>query len=450
MKKLLALSALLLLSVALLGCAQPEQQPSKPLVVCALFDPRVPVFKADAEAIRLAVEEINTKGGIMGRQLTYIHEDTQRKVDIAVTAYRSAVLEKGCSIVFVEGVSEEVMAIIEEGAKIYSTNPHIVISSQAGVETTFKVIENYDKYKFYFRNLPPDPNLNYEVARWFFDIAKNVVGAKKVALLLEDAAWTKCAREGCLYESKFGKFESKAMKDWVRDEYGLEVVYVAHIAVGESNFLPMLETAAKNGAEYIFVLSSWYTNTVTLTKQWAASAARDIPLAFFGGPAQWIRAWNLTGGDNLGTIAMIYDYEALPPISPLTQNLVKKMHDLGLSVDTSVSYYYSEVYRIKEAMEKAKTTENIDAVIKAMEELNFTNHATIVPKFNYFGYRNANFHSYTGGPTLNAQIQCNGTPVYIMRPEVILEAGFPKPVADAMNPAAYKPPAELRKICGKT
>lgn len=30
------------------------------------------------------------------------------------------------------------------------------------------------------------------------------------------------------------------MKDWIRDELELEVVYIVNIAVGEKNFLPML------------------------------------------------------------------------------------------------------------------------------------------------------------------------------------------------------------------
>ncbi|MEG9194415.1 MAG: ABC transporter substrate-binding protein [Candidatus Methanoglobus sp.] len=421
---------------------------AEPIGVCALFDPRVPAFKADAEAIKTAVEEINAKGGILGRKLVFYWDDTQRKVDIAITAYRSAVIEKKCKIVFVEGVSEEVYAIIDEGAKIFPSHPHIVFSSQAGMDTTLKVMKDYDKYKFYFRNLPPDPDLNYNVAKWFFDIAKNVIGAKKVALILEDAAWTKCAREGCKFDTPYGVIESKPMRQWVQDDFGLQVVYVSHAAVGEKNFLPMLEQIAANKADFIFVLSSWYTDTVTITKQWASSSAKNIPIAFFGGTAQWLAQWKLTGGASLGTIAMIYDYEGMPEISPTTIPIVKALHAKGLSVDTSAHYYYSELYRVKEAMEKVGNPDDINAVIKAIEELEFTNHTSIPVKWNYLGYKNPNFHSYTGGPTLNAQIQCNGTPAYIMRPEVMAEHAWPESVVKAMNPAAYKPPAELRKICG--
>lgn len=414
--------------------------------VCALYDTRIPAFKANVEALKLAIEEINAQGGIMGKKLELIHQDTQRKVDIAITAYRSAVIEKGCKVVFVEGVSEEVMALLEEGAKIYHSNPHIMISSQAGMESTLKVIEDYEKYKFFFRSLPSDPEMNYKVTKVFFDIAKDVIGAKKVALLLEDAAWTKCAREGCTYNTKFGTVGSKAMKDWVKEEYGLEVVYISNLAVGEKNFLPILETAAARGAEFIFVLSSWYTDTTTLTKQWASSSARNIPIAFFGGTAQWMTAWNLTGGASLGTIVMTYDYEAIPLANPNTAGVIKKLHERGISLDTSTHYAYSEMMRVKEAMEKVGNPEDIDAVIKAMEELEFKNHTIHRAEYMFFGYKNPNFHSYTGGPTMIAQFQCNGKPVYIVPSDVLAKGGYVEE-SQKVQPDAYKSPAELRKIC---
>ncbi|MEM0351353.1 MAG: hypothetical protein QXU61_06255, partial [Archaeoglobaceae archaeon] len=50
---------ILIAIVLLLGCAQPPQtptptpKPEEPIVICALFDPRIPVLKADVEAIRV-------------------------------------------------------------------------------------------------------------------------------------------------------------------------------------------------------------------------------------------------------------------------------------------------------------------------------------------------------------------------------------------------------------
>ncbi|MEM4645705.1 MAG: ABC transporter substrate-binding protein, partial [Archaeoglobaceae archaeon] len=362
----------------------------------------------------------------------------------AVSAYRSAVAEKKCKFVFLEGVSEEALAIIEEGSKLYPTYPHIVISSQAAIGTTLKVMQDYNKYKFYFRNLPPDPDLNYNVPKTHFAIAK-AIGAKKVALLLEEAAWTECARKGCTIETVYGKFEVKPMKDWVAEEFGLEVVYVANIAVGQKDFLPMLEESARKGADFIFVLSSWYTDTITMTKQWAESGAKNIPLAFFGGPNQWGVFYNLTGGKALGTMSIFYDTPDVPPVTEKTKEMVKKLNAMGVPVDMSVHYYYSEVYRIKQAIEKVGSLD-MDKIIKTIEEMSFE-HTALPAKYAYFGYKNPNFHSYTGGYVLVAQFQCGGKPVWITPSELLKEAGFNEEVQKASSVKFYKSPEELRKTC---
>jgi ABC-type branched-subunit amino acid transport system substrate-binding protein len=424
---------------------------AEPIRVCALFDPRVPVFKGNIEVIKMAVNEINAGGGIAGRKVEFYHEDTQRKVDIAVTAYRKAILELKCDVVFFEGVTEETLSVIDEGAKLYNTKPHIFITSTAAMEQTLFPLQNYERYKFVFNALPAGPEHHYGWTKPFFEDAKQYMGVKKVALFIEDAAWTLCSREGCKYVTPFGTTETKAMKDWIRDEVGLEVVYVANIAVGEKNFLPLLEMAKSKGAEYIFVRSSWYTDVTTLVKQWSTSSARDIPIVLWGGPNHWSAFWNITGGAALGVItAGAYDAPNIPPISPLTRPFVEKARSLGLSVDISSHNFYSEMYRVKEAMEKVGDPKNIDAVIKAMEELEFKNHTLLPPQAAYLGYKDPRLHSYTGIPSpVPAQFQCNGQIVYISSPERIKAAGYSEEVVSMMHPEAYKPPAELRKICGK-
>ncbi|MEM0332810.1 MAG: ABC transporter substrate-binding protein [Archaeoglobaceae archaeon] len=437
----------LLVCVSITACIQ-EQRVEKPVIVCALFDPRVPVFKANVEVIKMAVDEINSKGGIAGRKVEFYHEDTQRKVDIAVTAYRKAVLETGCDVIFFEGVTEETLAVIEEGAKLFSTKPHIFITSTAAMEQTLFPLKDYERYKFVFNALVVGPQHHYNWTYVVFEFAKNTLGAKKVALFLEDAAWTLCSREGCRYETNLGVGESKAMKEWIKEDFGLEPVYVVNIAVGEKNFLPMLETAVANGAEFIFVRSSWYTDTVTLVKQWSSSSARDVPIMLWGGPNHWTAFWNLTGGASLGVLTFVYDDPYIPPASPLTRPFVEKARASGLAVDLSSHNYYSEMYRVKEAMEKAGDPKNINAVIKAMEEIEFKNHTLWPAKYNYFGYRDIRLHSYTGIPMPHmAQIQCNGTPVYVSSPDLIRASGYSEEVVKLMKPEAYRSLKELREIC---
>lgn len=422
--------------------------PSQPIVMCVIYNPRVSVLKAMAEAFKLGIKEINEKGGILGRQVVLLEEDHQGKADLAVAAYRRLVTEKGCKYVILDGVSEIALAVMEAGATLYPSYKHVVIvPGQGAMATTLKVINDYEKYKFYFRPFFPDPDLNYVVPKPYFDFAKNVIGARNVALFLEDAAWTLCAREGCTVETKFGTYKFKPMREWVKDEFGLDVVYEVKIAVGEKNFLPMLEEAARRGAEFIFVLSSWYTDTVTLTKQWATSSARDIPLALYGGPNQWLVFWNLTGGVALGVVTLMYDTPTYPYIRG--RALVDKAHAAGLRVDSSVHMYYSTAYLLKKVIEMVGNPDDIEKIIKTLEQIKFEEHTLYPPESAFLGSQDYRFHSYIAVPGYIAQFQCGGRVVFVSRPEY---EGYkiytPQEVDFAtLRPQDYKSPNELRQTC---
>ncbi|AFA40689.1 ABC-type branched-chain amino acid transport systems, periplasmic component [Pyrobaculum oguniense TE7] len=421
---------------------------SQPIVACIIYNPRVSVLKAMAEAFKLGIKEINERGGILGRQVVLLEEDHQGKADLAVAAYRRLVTEKGCKYVFIDGVSEIALAVMEAGATLYPSYKHVVIvPGQGAMATTLKVINDYDKYKFYFRPFFPDPDLNYVVTKPYFDIAKNVIGAKKVALFLEDAAWTLCSREGCTVDTKFGSYKFKPMREWVKEEFGLDVVYEVKIAVGEKNFVPYLEEAARRGAEFIFVLSSWYTDTTTLTKQWATSSARDIPLALFGGPNQWAVFWNITGGAALGVITLNYDVPDYPYIK--ARSLIPKAHALGLRVDSSVHMYYSTAYLLKIVIEKVGNPDDIENIIKTLEEVKFSEHTLYPPDSAYLGSKDYRFHSYIAVPGFVAQFQCGGKIVFISRPDYEGYKIYTPAEVDfsVLRPQDYKSPKVLRETC---
>jgi len=92
-----------------------------------LYDFTIPVLKAMGEAAKVAIEEINAGGGILGVKIEYKAWNTMKKVDVALAAYREAVVDWGAKYVILEGVSEEMLALMEEGAKLYSRYPHVLM-----------------------------------------------------------------------------------------------------------------------------------------------------------------------------------------------------------------------------------------------------------------------------------------------------------------------------------
>ena len=442
--------------------------------VAILYDPSNPVLKLEGEAAKLAIDEINAGGGILGVKVDYKTWNTMRRVDVAVSAYREAVVDWGAQYVLLEGVTEEMIALMEEGAKLYPQYPHILMYCGMGADVTIKVINEYDKYKFAFRIYTPDYAGNVIGPSSIFWNVKNVIKVNKIALLIEAAAWTEGARKGARYETKHGVIEQKPVRDIAR-EAGLEVVYEAEIPVGEKDFLKYLEIAYAKGAELIYVISSWYTDTTTLAKQWATSKARDIYLVLYGGTNAWTIFWDLTGGAALGVLSPITEFEspedAYPPVAPPTPyyfSVVKKMHEKGLRVDGSAHYYYSAVYHVKEAIEyvarQGRDPNNIDEVIKALETVPCSAH-TLLPKdkarlgltelkVGDFVQKGL-FHSYPAGPVALYQFQGRDKFAYI-------GYGIQNPYVVTWYPEDFirehyvtfgtfsppKPPSELRKALG--
>jgi hypothetical protein len=369
---------------------------------------------------------------------------------VALAAYREAVVDWGAKYVILETVSEEMLALMEEGAKLYSRYPHVLIYAGAAAEPTIKVMNEYDKYKFAFRAFHPD----YDLTPWFLTLlwdAKNVLGVKKVALFIEDAAWTLCMREGTRVITKYGVIEEKPLRDYAR-ELGLEVVYEAKIPVGERNFVPNLEIAYAKGAELIYVLSSTYTDCVTLVKQWSTSIARDVYIALSAGPNMWTIFWDLTGGAALGVISLVYDVEDYPPVSPYTQGFIKKMHEKGLRVDVFAHHYYSIIYHIKEAMEyvarQGKDPNNVEEVIKALEAVPCSVHTLLPKEWAILGSKEkGRFHSYPTCPGLFFQFQGPDKVVLISSPDNPYLKGYYS--VDLLkrycHPELVKKPAELRR-----
>ena len=83
-----------------------------------------------------------------------------------------------------EGVSEEVYAVAEEGAKLYPKYPHILIAPNAGMETNIKVITSTTNISS-LQGSPPDAGQGLQIAYDVIPPVAELVGTKKVALWIE-------------------------------------------------------------------------------------------------------------------------------------------------------------------------------------------------------------------------------------------------------------------------
>lgn len=88
-------------------------------------------------AAKLAVDEINKAGGIQGRQVELLSEDSRGQTPMATAAYKKLVMTKGAIMVMIAEGSEINFACQEAGADLYPEFKHIAMNTCTSHEGTW-------------------------------------------------------------------------------------------------------------------------------------------------------------------------------------------------------------------------------------------------------------------------------------------------------------------------
>jgi len=352
--------ALLLMFSALptMGIAAPQ---GEPIVIGYVGMVLSPGTRPCMDVQKVAVEEINQAGGILGRPVKYVIADNKGDTSLTVEGARRLLVEEKATFISVEGRTEICLAAQENSAAMFRQYPHVLVfNGPMGSELTARVVDEYEKYKFCFRDWDPEP-AHYAQMKYFWGsmYPKLFNGFKSIAILWEDLAWTTMWREGIAY------LDLPPWEEMLEKQFGVDVVYSKAVKPRGTMYLPILQQIAMKKAQVIFYVSSWFTDTESFAKQWAESAARDIPVNLYGGVAQTADYWRMTGGKCLGIISSFTEGEI--PLTEETIPFVKKMKALKIPTQIHVHLAYADIYFFKKVIETAGGTENIDKLIQAME-----------------------------------------------------------------------------------
>lgn len=339
--------------------AQPK---GKPIVIGYVGNVASPGTKPCMDIQKYAVEEINKAGGILGRPVEYVVLDGKGDTSLSVEASRRLLMENKATFISIEGRSEICLAAQENSAALFKEYPHILIfNGPMASELTARIVDNYEKYKFCFRDWDPEPAHYAWLENIMGGLFKKVIKAKKVAFLWEDLAWTIMWRRGIDY-LKLPTWEEVA-----KQKYGLEVVYSKPVKARGTMYLPILQEIASKKADVVWYVSSWFSDTEVLAKMWADSPAQKIPIYLYGGVAQTHDFWRMTGGKALGMITGFYEGDI--PYTEKTLPFIALGKKLGIPLQIHVHIAYADIYHFKAAIEKAGGTDDMEKLIKAMEEV---------------------------------------------------------------------------------
>lgn len=435
--------AVMAISLPSVSFSEPQ---GEPIVIGYVGNVASPGTKPCMDIQKMAVDEINAAGGILGRPVKYIVQDGKGDTSLSVEAARKLIIEDKASFVSVEGRTEISLAVQENSGNLFKEYPHILVfNGPMGSQLTARIIDEAPKYDFCFRDFDPEPAHYAQVKYIMEKFWKKQLGVKKIAFLWEDLAWTTEWRRGISYLN---------LPTWEKmaQDVGLKVVYSKAVKPRGTLYIPILQEIADKKADLIFFVSSWFTDTDAFAKQWADSAAKNINVYFYGGVSMTHAFWPMTGGKALGTLSAFTDMETIP-ITPKTMPLMEKAAKRNIPMQQHVHIAYADIYHFKAALEAAGGTDNIQKLIKGMEDvtteysLGKMKYETEKVKPFYHSKRrvhaNDPWKTYPGlFYQLLVQFQENGKIAYLSESCPENEKAMKK----FLHPKEFKTPAELRKI----
>lgn len=318
----------------------------------------------DAErAIRLAVEEINTAGGVNvgGKKRPFKVEviDTRDlepgvPVSEALLAVEKLILEKNADFIMGGPVrSEAALAAMD----LLSKYKKISILSTGVLTPKYhaRVAENYDKYKYLFRITGEAKwMVGGEIIPCLLNLG-NKYGLNRLFIMIQDVAH---ARAG-------GGIIAKVMakKGW--NVIGKPEIY----PTGSTDFSMGLLKARREKAQVILIWMDM-PETSILLKQWHDMKIPALPFGSIIAAAEQPGFWQATEGKGEYTLANVVNAGNAPSnASPWTMkfyNAYKKKWGIepeGYGTSSS----YMAVYVLKDAIERAGSIKS-DAVVAALEK----------------------------------------------------------------------------------
>lgn len=314
----------------------------------------------DAErGIRLAVEEINAAGGVKVGKTKRPFEveviDTRDlepgvPVDDAIKAVERLILQKKVDFLVGGPVrSEAALAVMD----LLSQHKKVSILTTGALTPAYTkaVADNYDKYKYCFRNSSHIGVLIGDTMT-VFDKIKAEHGLQKVFIMVQDVA----------HARKAGEIVEGALK-----KKGYQVLGSEIYPTGTTDYAPGLLKAKNADADVLFIWMDM-PETAILLKQWSDFKLKILPIGFIAA-AEQPGFWNASKGAGQYTLVNAVNGGNAPStITPWTMKFVnayEKRWKLGPE-GYGTSSSYMAVYQLKEAIEKAGTLDS-DAVVKALE-----------------------------------------------------------------------------------
>ena len=370
---LLRRAALAATAAAICLAAPAYAQSGEPIKIAVIAEVQSIAGADTGHGAELAAAEINAKGGILGRKVEIVTYDNKSSSADSVRAFQRAVSEDKVSAVIASYISEVVLALEPWAARLKMP---LITPGAASNEITKAIHNDYDKNKYTFHGYLTSAAQAELVCDAAKDLLVDSLKLKSVAIMSEDAAWTKPLDVG--YEACFPKV-------------GMNVVDHVRFSPDTTDFTPIFNNI--EGKKPDAIVTGISHVGVQPTVQWKN---QQVPIAMFGISAQALSPtfWNDTNGaaDGIPSLAVATpDVAVTSKTKPFAQAFQAKY---GTPPAYTGYTAYDDVYIITQAIQRAGSTDP-DKMVAEMEK---TKYEGTIGNIEFYGKNDEFTHGIKSGP----------------------------------------------------
>ena len=324
------------------------------------------------QAVQLAADEINAKGGVDGRKIEIVSYDNKSSSADAVRAFQRAVSEDHVNVVIASYISEVVLALMPWASRL---KVPMITPGAASNEISATVHRDYERNKYTFHGYLTSAALAQSVC----DSTKELLvgmGMNSAVIMSEDAAWTRALDAG--YDDCLPKA-------------GVKILDHIRFSPDTTDFTPIFNKI--EGEKPSLIVTGIAHVGVQPTVQWKT---KQVPVAMTGvsGQATSSTFWKETNG---ATEGVIFQSLAVPDV-PTTSKTVPFTTAFQKKYGTAPSYAgymaYDAAYYIGEAVKRAGSLEG-DKLVDALEK---TDYEGTAGRIQFYDKSETFTHSIKYGP----------------------------------------------------
>jgi branched-chain amino acid transport system substrate-binding protein len=356
-----ARTSLLATALALCLAAPAYAQSKDPIKIGVIAEVQSIAGAATPGGAQIAADEINAKGGVMGRKIEIVTYDNKSSSADSVRAFQRAVSEDKVSAVIASYISEVVLALEPWASRLKMP---LITPGAASNEITKAVHNDYEKNKYTFHGYLTSAAQAQLVCDAAKDLLVDNLKFKSVAIMSEDAAWPKA---------------------------GLKVVEHIRFSPDTTDFTPIFNKM--EAAKPDVIVTGISHVGVQPTVQWKN---QQVPIPMFGISAQALSPtfWGDTNGAAEGVPSLAVatpDVAVTPKTKPFAAAFKAKF---GTPPAYTGYTAYDEVYIIAEAIQRAGSTDP-DKMVAELEKTDFEG---TIGKIQFYGKNDEFTHGIKSGP----------------------------------------------------